>query len=81
MQAAGGIDNERVAAQDDRLAAGLIGQALDQRGAGGLALLVALLELGLSGLGDDLELLAGGGAVDVDRYQHGAVTTLFEPCG
>ena len=31
--------------------------------------------------GDDFELLARGGAVDVDRDQHGAVAALFEPGG
>ena len=29
--------------------------------------------------GDDFELLAGGGAVDVDGDEHGAVAALFEP--
>ena len=28
-------------------------------------------------LGDDFELLAGGGAVDVDGDEHGAVAGLF----
>src|ERR1039458_10208476 len=35
---------------------------------------------GLHGLGDNLELLAGGGTVDVDRDQHGAVAALLQPC-
>ncbi len=81
MQAAGGVDDERVAAHDDGFAAGFFGQALDERGAGGLALLVAFVEAGFDLLGDDLELLARGGAVDVDRDQHGTVTALLEPGG
>ena len=81
VEAAGGVDDERVAAHVAGFAAGLLGEALDQRGAGGLALLVAFVEFGLDGLGDDLELLAGGGAVDVDRDQHGAVAALLEPGG
>ena len=81
VQAAGGVDDERVAAHDDGFAAGFFGQTLDKRGAGGLALLVAFVEARLDLLGDDLELLARGGAVDVDRNEHGTVTTLFEPGG
>ena len=81
VQAAGGVDDERVAAHDDGFAAGFLGQALDERGAGGLALLVAFVEARLDLLGDDFELLARGGAVDVDRDEHGAVTALFEPGG
>ena len=81
VQAAGGVDDERVAAHDDGFAAGFFGQALDERRAGGLALQVAFVEAGLDLLGDDLELLARGGAVDVDRNQHGPVTALLEPGG
>ena len=33
-----------------------------------------------TGLGDDFELLARGGAVNVDRDQHGPVAALLEPC-
>ena len=62
-------------------AAGFFGQALDEGRAGGFALLVALVEVGFDGFGDDLELLARGGAVDVDRDQHGAVAALLEPGG
>ena len=46
VQAAGGVDDERVAAHDDGFAAGFLGEALDQRRAGGLALLVAFVEAG-----------------------------------
>ncbi len=81
MQAAGGVDDERVAAHVASFAARLLRQPLDQRGAGGLALLVALVKLGFDGLGDDLELLARGGAVNVDRNQHGPMAALLEPCG
>ena len=41
----------------------------------------ALVELGGDGLGDDAELLARGGTIDVDRDEHGAMTGLLEPCG
>ena len=81
VQAAGGVDDERVAAHDDGFAAGFFSEALNESGAGGLALLVAFVEARLDLLGDDFELLARGGAVDVDRDEHGTVTTLFEPCG
>ena len=38
VQAAGGVDDERVAAHDAGFAAGFLGEALDQRGTGGLRL-------------------------------------------
>ena len=79
VEAAGGVDDEGVAAHDRGFAAGFFGQAVDQRRTGGFALLVAFVELGLDGFGDDFELLAGGGAVDVDGDEHGAVAALFEP--
>ncbi len=41
----------------------------------------ALVELGGDGFGDDAELLARGGPVDVDGDEHGAMASLFEPCG
>ena len=81
VEAAGGVDDERVAAHDDGFAAGFFGKALNKRGAGGLALLVAFVEARLDLLGDDFELLARGGAVDVDRDEHGTVTALLEPGG
>ena len=81
VEAAGGVDDERVAAHDDGFAAGFFCETLNKSGAGGLALLVALVEARLDLLGDDFELLACGGAVDVDRDEHGTVTALFEPRG
>src|SRR5208337_4136555 len=81
VQAAGGIDDKRIAAHDDGFTAGLFGQALDEGGVGGFALLVALVEFGFNGFGDDFKLLTGGGAIDVHRDQHGTVTTLLEPGG
>ena len=39
----------------------------------------AFVEMGLDGIGDDLELLARGGTIDVDRDQHGAMAALLEP--
>ena len=44
VQAAGGVDDERVAAHDEGFAAGFCGQALDERGAGGFAFRVAFVE-------------------------------------
>ena len=48
---------------------------------GGRDELSSFVELGVDGLGDDFELLAGGGAVDVDGDEQGAVAALFEPGG
>ena len=62
-------------------AAGFLREAVDERGAGGLVLEIAFVETGVDGFGDDFELLACGGAVDVDRDEHGAVPALFEPRG
>ncbi len=81
MEAAGGVDDERVAAHDDGFAARFFCQALDQSCAGGFALLIALVEARFNLLGDDFELFARGGAVDVDRDEHGTVTALLEPGG
>ena len=81
VQAAGGVDDERVAAHVAGLAAGLAGQPLDQRRTGWFALLVAFVERGFDGFGDDLELLARGGAIHVHRDQHGPMAALLEPCG
>ena len=41
----------------------------------------AFVELGGDGFGDDAELLARGGTINVDRDEHGAMTRLLEPCG
>ncbi len=62
-------------------AAGFFGQAFDERRAGGFAFLVAFVEFGFDGFGDDLELLARGGAIDVDRDEHGPMAALLEPGG
>jgi hypothetical protein len=79
--AAGGVDDEDVAAVVGGFALGFFGEAEDERRCrAGLRLWFAFVELRASdGLGDDFELLAGGGAVDVDRDEHGAVAALFEP--
>ena len=81
MKAAGGIDDEGVAAHDAGFAEGFLGETDDQVRAGGFAFLIAFVEFGLNGFCDNFELLAGGGTIDVDRDEHGAVTTLFEPGG
>ena len=77
VEAAGGVDDQGVAAHVACFAAGFGSEADDQVGPGGLAFLVAFVELGLDGFGDDLELFAGGGAVDVDGDEHGAMAALF----
>ncbi len=81
-EAAGGVDDEDVAAEVAGFAEGFAGEAEDF---GGAVLLVrgelAFVEVDAGGFGDDGELLAGGGAVDVDGDEHGAVAALFEPLG
>ncbi len=63
-------------------AEGFLGEAED---VGGAVLArrgeLAFVEVDAGGFGDDGELLAGGGAVDVDGDEHGAVAALFEPLG
>ena len=81
MEAAGGVYDEGVAAHDDGFAAGFLGEADDEVGVGGLAFLIAFVEADFDGFGDDFELLAGGGTIDVDRDEHGTVATFFEPGG
>ncbi len=80
VQPPGRVDDERVAAHVAGLAPSLGGQALNQRGTGRLALLIALVELGFDGFGHHLELLARRRAIDVHRDQHGPVPAFFEPC-
>ena len=58
-----------------------LAKPLDQRRTGLLALQVAFVEARLHLLGDDLQLLARRGPVDVDRNQHRPVTALLEPRG
>ncbi len=81
-EAAGGVDDEDVAAEVAGFAEGFASEAEDF---GGAVLLVrgelAFVEVDAGGFGDDGELLAGGGAVDVDGDEHGAVAALFEPLG
>ncbi len=60
--------------------------SLARRRTSGVPLLAVVVELAFvevdaGGFGDDGELLAGGGAVDVDGDEHGAVAALFEPLG
>ena len=79
LVAAGGVDDEHVAAEVGGLALGLAGEAEDLVGAGGGVGELALVDIGADRLGDDGELLAGGGAVDVDGDEHGAMAGLLEP--
>src|SRR6185312_4309494 len=79
-EAAGGVDDQDVAAEVGGVFAGFFGKAQDGVGVvvgGGVVL--AFVELGVDGLSHNFELLARGGAVDVDRNQHGAVAALLEP--
>jgi hypothetical protein len=81
LVAACGVDDEHIAAVVGGVALGLFGEAEDGFGAGVFFGDLAFVELGSDGRGDDFELLAGGGAVDVDRDEHGAVSGFFEPLG
>ena len=81
-EAAGGVDDEDVVGVVAGFLEGGFGEAEDGGGVvvgGGVVL--AFVELGSDGGGDDFELLSGGGTVDVNRDEEGAVTTLFEPGG
>ena len=83
-EAAGGIDDEDVAAEVSGVAEGFFGEAEDGFCSGGRAggvVELAFIDGGGDGFGDDFELLAGGGAIDVDRDEHGAVAAFFEPAG
>ena len=77
VQTAGSVNDEYVAAVADGVAAGFFHQALDGGGVG-LAYF-SFVEMRLDGVGDDLELLARGGTIDVNRNQHGAMSALLEP--
>ena len=80
LVAAGGVDDEDVAAVVGGFAVGFFGEAEDVVGAVlRFGVEFAFVELGVDGVGDDVELLAGGGAVDVDGDEHGAVAGFFEP--
>ena len=80
VEAAGGVDDEGVAAEDAASRRASLARRSTSCGVGGLGLRFCLRRAaGFDGLGNDLELLARGGAVDVDRDEHGAVAALFEP--
>ena len=82
LVAAGGVDDEDVAAEAGGLALRFASETEDVGGivrGGGVER--ALVELGGDGFGDDAELLARGGTIDVDRDEHGAMARLLEPCG
>jgi len=81
LVAAGGVDDEHVAAEVGGFAFGFFGEAEDGVGAGFFFGDFAFVEMGGDGAGDDGELLAGGGTVDVHRYQHRPVAGFFEPLG
>ena len=76
-ETAGGIDNEHVAGGVDGLAPRFFHQPFDGRGIGFLNF--ALVKMRFDGLGDDFELLACRGTIDVDGDQHGTVPALLEP--
>src|SRR6266568_1492579 len=79
VETAGSVDDERVAGHVASLAPGFLSQSLDKRRASGLAFLIAFIESSFDGFGNNFQLLARGGPVNVDRDKHGAVTALFEP--
>lgn len=80
-EAAGGVDDEHVAAEVGGFALGFLRKAEDVVGARFVAGDFAFVEIGVDGLSDDAELLAGSGAVDVDGDEHGPVAGLLEPLG
>ena len=81
-ETSGGVDDEDVAAEVGGVAFGFAGEAEDLgRAGGGSRFKLAFVEVDAGGFGDDGELLAGGGAVDVDGDKHRAVAALFEPLG
>src|SRR5271169_5328048 len=79
MQTAGGVNDENVTTIADGVAAGFFHQALDGCGVG-LADF-AFVKMRLNSLGDDFELLARGGTIDVNGDEQGAVSALLEPVG
>ena len=93
-EAAGGVDDEDVVGEVTGFAEGFLGEAEDVGGAGGVVRCrfyvvrgrrvggeFAFVDPDVDQFGDDFELLAGGGAVDVDGDEQGAVAALFEPGG
>ena len=79
MQASGSINDQDVAAGIHRLFTRLFGQTLDRRRV--RLLNFAFVKVRLDGLRHNFELLAGRGAIDVHRDQHGAVPAFLQPCG
>ena len=79
VQTAGGVDDQHIAAAVDGFAARFLGQALDG-GRVGFADL-AFVDVGLDRLRHDLQLLARGGAIDVDRDQQRTVSAVLQPVG
>src|SRR5206468_461410 len=77
VKAAGGVNDEYVAAGVHGLATGFLREALDSCS---ICLAnLALVNLRLDGLGHDPQLLARGGTVNVNRDQQGAMASIFEP--
>ncbi len=76
VQAAGGIDQQHVATAVDGFPAG----GADQVG-GQLFFGRAGVDGQVDVTGDDTQLLAGSGAVDIDRNHHRAVSVLRKPAG
>ena len=77
VKTACGIDDERVKAEVAGFASRFARQALDECGAGLLAFEVAFVDFGVNGFGDDFELLAGGGTVDVNGDEKRTAATFF----
>jgi hypothetical protein len=77
LVAAGGVDDEHVAAEVGGFALGFFGETEDGFGAGFFFRQLAFIQLGGDAGCYDFKLLAGGGTVDVDRDEHGAVASFF----
>ena len=79
METAGGVDDQHIAAGDDRFLARFFRQALNGRSIRFSDL--AFIEIGLDRRRDNFQLLARGGTINVHRDEQGAVSTVLQPIG
>ena len=77
VEAAGGVNDEHVAAGVHGLAAGFLGQAFDSGGIGFADF--ALVNLRFDGLRYNFQLLTGCRTVYVDRNQQRTMPSILEP--
>ncbi len=77
MQAARGIDDQKIAAAIHGFAPTFFGEALDGRRVGEDH--IAFVQVGLDRLSYNFQLLASCRAINVDRDQHRPMSALLEP--